>query len=160
MVMTSKAFFVLADVLFAALVASLSLVIVHQTLDVGQADVWKEDALHKMSEDILLVLDKNGTVAAVATMSESAGETTLTNALRDMLPRNFAANITFVIYEDDDDDGNFTLRPANPVYSVRFPVSWDQAKAAVAKRVYAKFDDKNPDNNEFGVVEIRLWTVV
>lgn len=155
-----KGFFIMTDVVFAMLLSVLAVVTVYHALDVGQTDVWREDAHHKMAEDVLLVLDKNGTISKVAGMSESAGETELTNALTTLLPTRMAANVTLTIYEDDDDDGEFTPRATNPVYSVKVPSNWIPKRTAYAKRVYAKFDDSNADNNEFGVAEIRLWTVV
>ena len=152
-----RGFIFMTDAVFALLLAVITLALVNQTFDIGQSDVWRDDSLHKTAEDVLIVLDKNGTIENVAGMSEINGEAFLSSAVDALLTSTLAANVTFTTYEDDDDNGVFNIET---IYSVKVPPTWAGNRSAYAKRLYANFDDNNPDNNVFGIAEIWLWTVV
>lgn len=153
-----KGFFMMADVVFALTLAIVVLAVAQQTTEAGQTDAWRDDAFHKMAEDVVAVLDKDGTVAEVAGMSEADGEAELESVLDEMLPTSMGANVTFQVFVEES-EGVFDLRSSDPVYTVKVPSDWDGKDAAFAKRVYADIDTDDTDNSEFGVVEIRLGTV-
>ncbi|QQG39340.1 MAG: hypothetical protein HYS81_03040 [Candidatus Aenigmatarchaeota archaeon] len=153
-----KGFVITMDAMLAAVVVIAAIASVSNSLEVGQTDVWKEDSLYRYAQDVLLVLDRNGTFTIVA--SSSAGNATLAAALDDLMPVNLGANVTLRIYTDANNDGVFEERSVNAAYAASAPTGWSSSQAVAAKRIYTKYNDSSPTNSEYGVAVINLWTAV
>ncbi|MEM4389361.1 MAG: hypothetical protein QXG98_01725 [Candidatus Micrarchaeia archaeon] len=103
-----RALIYMLDALFAVVIAALLL---QATLAVRltKTGMGEDAALHRTAQDVLALMDKDGTLKGLFSQTDSAARATLNASLNELLPAHMAgrANATLCMDDGDEDFGDF-----------------------------------------------------
>lgn len=146
-----KGFAFTLDALLAMIIALVILTATYAMFPKGQQDYFLESYQTKLANDILIVLDKNGTL-------ETNDQNFIRSSLTSVLPDNYGARLNVYTYECNGPacDGFIISNHVVP-YVVTIDKSMPEGESVLAKRGFLSF--QNNKIKYYSIAELRIWLI-
>jgi len=144
-----KGFAFTLDALLAMIIALAILTAIYTMMPKAQRDYFLESYETKIANDILIVLNKNGTL-------ETHDQTFIRNALAELLPDGYGGRLNVYVYECSNPTcDSFVISNQIVPYAITIDKSTPEKDPVLAKRSFLTFDKNRI--KYYSIAELRVW---